>query len=136
MNVWDTFILNPLINALLFLYRNVLSVEIRGLATVMPSHVPRRLPVGLTTEEVRKVLACMTGQTQLMATLIYGGGLRLQECLSLRMKDLDFSRNCLAIRGGKGDKDRQTVLPEKICAALSERGSRCGRDQWPSCAGQ
>lgn len=105
-------------NALLFLYRNVLDVEIKGLATVVPSHVPRRLPVVLTAEEVRKVLGCMTGNTQLMATLIYGGGLRLQECLSLRIKDLDFSRNCLTIRGGKGDKDRQTVLPDKICNSL------------------
>jgi integron integrase len=105
-------------NALLFLYRNVLGVEIKGLASVVPSHIPKRLPVVLTIEEVKKVLSCMNGTGQLMATMIYGGGLRLQECLSLRIKDLDFTRNCLTIRGGKGDKDRQTVLPEKVCNAL------------------
>ena len=105
-------------NALLFLYRNVLGVEIKGLSSVVPSHVPRRLPVVLTTEEVSRVLARMSETTQLMATIIYGGGLRLQECLSLRIKDLDFSRNCLTVRGGKGDKDRQTVLPERACVTL------------------
>jgi site-specific recombinase XerD len=99
-------------NALLFLFRNVLAVEIRGLENVVPSHVPRRLPVVLTMEEVKKVFACMGGTTRLMAVLIYGSGLRLQECLSLRIKDVDFGRACLTVRGGKGDKDRQTVLPQ------------------------
>jgi integron integrase len=105
-------------NALLFLYRNVLGVEIKGLATVVPSNVPRKLPVVLTTEELREVLCKMSGTSHLMATLIYGGGLRLQECLSLRVKDVDFSRNCLTVRAGKGNKDRQTVLPERVCETL------------------
>ncbi len=134
-------------NALLFLYRNVLGVEIKGLASVVPSHVPRRLPVVLTIEELRKILSNMNGTNHLMATLIYGGGLRLQECLSLRIKDLDFSRNCLTIRGGKGDKDRQTLLPEKVCSALKshlenvqdifdkDRKQNLRRRSAPGCAG-
>jgi integron integrase len=105
-------------NSLLFMYRNVLSVEINGLSTVVPSKVPKRLPVVLTQLEVSKVLARMSGTYRLMAALIYGGGLRLQECLSLRVKDIDFARNCLTIRNGKGDKDRETVLAEKLVAEL------------------
>jgi integron integrase len=105
-------------NSLLFVYRNILGITINGLSTVVPSKVPKRLPVVLTPQEVRKVLSHMHGTYRLMATLIYGGGLRLQECLSLRVKDIDFERNCLTIRGGKGDKDRETVLAEKIVQEL------------------
>jgi integron integrase len=111
-------------NALLFFYRNVLGVEIDGLGTVVPSHVPRRLPVVLTTEELRRVFGSMDGIHRLMATLIYGSGLRLQECLSLRVKDIDFARRCVTIRGGKGDKDRQTVLPEAVCGELQSQLAR------------
>ncbi len=105
-------------NALLYFYRNVVGVEINGLATVVPSRISRKLPVVLTKEEVKRVLSHMTGTHLLMATMIYGSGMRLQECLSLRVKDIDFARNCLTIRGGKGGKDRETVLPEKLCAEL------------------
>jgi integron integrase len=108
-------------NALLFLYRNVLGVQIEGLATVVPSHVPRRLPVVLTTEELKKIFAGLRGVYRLMGMLIYGSGLRLQECLSLRIKDIDFERKCVTVRCGKGDKDRQTVLPEAVCAALQRQ---------------
>jgi len=111
-------------NALLFFYRNVLGVKIEGLSTVVPSHVPRRLPVVLTAEELRRVLAGLEGVYRLMAMLIYGSGLRLQECLSLRVKDIDFQRKCLMIRGGKGDKDRQTVLPESTCVELGTHLAR------------
>ncbi len=101
-------------NALLFLFRNILRVEIDGLATVVPSHVPKRLPVVLSKEEILRAFSHLEGPCLLMARLIYGGGLRLEECLSLRVKDIDFERNCLTIRGGKGNKDRETVLPEKL----------------------
>jgi integron integrase len=111
-------------NALLFLYRNVLGVEIEGLATVVPSHVPRKLPVVLTSEELRKVFKGLEGIHRLMAMLIYGSGLRLQECLSLRVKDIDFARRCVTIRGGKGNKDRQTVLPDALCAEIEKQLAR------------
>jgi integron integrase len=126
-------------HALLFLYRNILGVEINGLGTVVPSRIPKRLPVVLTKEEVAKVFEHLKGHCLLMATLIYGGGLRLQECLSLRVKDVDFARKCLTIRGGKGDKDRETVLPERIVAELKSHLVRVralyDRDRRSSVAG-
>lgn len=100
--------------ALLFFYRHILAVDINGLGTVVPSRIARRLPVVLSKEEVRNVFSHMEGTHLLMATIIYGSGMRLQECLSLRVKDVDFSRNCLTIRGGKGNKDRETVLSERV----------------------
>jgi integron integrase len=101
-------------NALLFFYRHILAVDINGLGTVVPSRIARRLPVVLTKEELRKVFSHMEGSNLLMATIIYGSGMRLQECLSLRVKDVDFARGCLVIRGGKGNKDRETVLSERV----------------------
>jgi integron integrase len=111
-------------NSLLFFYRYVLDVAINGLSTVVPSRIPRKLPVVLTKKEVKSILSKMSGTHLLMATLIYGSGMRLQECLSLRVKDIDFSRNCLTIRGGKGGKDRETVLPEKLCTELNHHLAR------------
>jgi integron integrase len=105
-------------NALLFLYRNLLCLEIHGLNTVVASKLPKLLPVVLTREEVKSILGHLHGMSALMATIIYGGGLRLQECLSLRVKDIDFSRNCVCIRAGKGQKDRETILPESVCDKL------------------
>jgi len=105
-------------NALLFLYRRVLGKQIIGLETVIPSHRPRRLPVVLTKEEIRGVFRHLSGVQRLIAAVIYGGGLRLEECLCLRVKDVDFARGCLVIRAGKGDKDRETVLPERVAGEL------------------
>ncbi len=105
-------------NALLFLYRNLLHRGIESLKAVIRARVPPRLPVVLTTEEVKRVLSFLRGTHHLAACMIYGGGLRLRECLALRVKDIDFSRRCLVIRSGKGDKDRETVLPEKVAARL------------------
>jgi integron integrase len=107
-------------NALLFLYRNLLGIEIQGLKSVVLSRVPKRLPTVLSRDEVSAILSQLHGVYSLIATIIYGGGLRLNECLSLRVKDVDFSRNCLTIRGGKGDKDRETLLPEKSGRQLKQ----------------
>jgi integron integrase len=105
-------------NALLYLFRNVLAVPIEGLECVVRAKLGKRLPVVLTLEEVKSVLNSMDGTDQSMATLIYGGGLRLDECLSLRVKDIDFNRSCLSIRHGKGNKDRETVLPTSLIGEL------------------
>jgi integrase len=105
-------------NSLLYLFRNVMAVPIQGMDCVVRARAGKRLPVVLTVDEVRKVLAQMQGADRLMASMIYGAGLRLEECLSLRIKDVDFARSCLTIRYGKGNKDRETVLPEKIVGAL------------------
>jgi len=105
-------------NSLLYLFRNVLAVRVEGLECVVRARSGKRLPVVLTVGEVRQVLAQLQGIDRLMASIIYGAGLRLEECLSLRIKDVDFARSCLTIRFGKGNKDRETVLPEKMVAAL------------------
>ncbi len=105
-------------NAILFLYRNVLGLEVNGLSTVVPSRVPKKLPVVLSKQEIQRAFSHLREPYLLMAQLIYGGGLRLEECLTLRVKDIDFERNCLTIRAGKGSKDRETVLPEKVISDI------------------
>ncbi|MGA2974014.1 MAG: integron integrase [Spirochaetia bacterium] len=114
-------------NALLFFYRHVLGVPVNGLETVVHAKAAKRLPVVLSVNEVRRVLSCLMGTERLMATIIYGAGLRLEECLSLRVKDIDFERGCLTIRSGKGNKDRETVLPEKLIAELRQHLVRIKR---------
>ncbi|MGO9309609.1 MAG: integron integrase [Spirochaetia bacterium] len=105
-------------NSLLYLFRNVLAVPVQGLDCVVRARSGKRLPVVLSVGEVRRVLGQLQGTDRLMASLIYGAGLRLEECLSLRVKDVDFARSCLTIRCGKGNKDRETVLPLKMAAGL------------------
>jgi integron integrase len=105
---------NQALSALLFLYHQVLEKKIGLIQGVVRAKRPRRLPVVLTKEEVRRVLSCMTGTPWLMAALLYGAGLRVMECCRLRVKDIDFSRNQIVVRAGKGDKDRYTVLPTAV----------------------
>ncbi len=105
-------------NALLFMYRNLLHVSVESLNPVIRSKIPRRLPVVLSVEEIRRVFSLLKGTQLLAASIMYGGGLRLRECLALRVKDVDFSRHCLIVRSGKGDKDRETVLPEGVSTKL------------------
>jgi integron integrase len=109
---------NQALNALLFLYHEVLNKQIGLIDGVVRAKRPQRLPVVLTKEEVKKVIDHMNGAPRLMAILLYGGGLRLMECCRLRIKDIDFSRNEIVIRAGKGDKDRHTMLPTAIKDSL------------------
>lgn len=106
---------NQALSALLFLYQQVLRVELPYLADVERVRRPRRLPVVLTREEARAVLDGLTHPTtSLMGWLLYGAGLRLMECMRLRVKDVDFAYRQLIIRDGKGQKDRRTLLPERL----------------------
>jgi len=105
---------NQAFNALLFFYRWVIDVEIGSLGEVIRARRGRRLPTVLSQKEVQKLLESLQGVTQLMAKVIYGSGLRLNECLRLRIKDVDLERGILVVRAGKGDKDRQTILPNLI----------------------
>lgn len=125
---------NQAFSAILFLFRHVLGKDLDVDALRAPeSH---RLPVVLSTEEVVQVIRHLPPRFQLMARFIYGAGLRLQECLELRIKDVDVDRGILTVRSGKGDKDRQTVLPESLRGAwqahagalrvLHERDCRIG----------
>jgi site-specific recombinase XerD len=110
---------NQALNALVFLHRVVLESPLGQLEAFAPAKRPRRLPVVLTHEEVRALLSAMRGTHRLMAELLYGSGLRLIECLRLRVKDIDFSRGEITVREGKGNKDRLTLLPQSIAADLA-----------------
>jgi len=105
---------NQALSGLLFLYRVVLQVELPWMESVLRAKRPRRLPTVLSHLEVRQLLSMMSGRPWLMASLLYGTGMRLMECLRLRVKDLDFARNEILIRNGKGAKDRRTMLPRSL----------------------
>ncbi len=111
---------NQALSALLFLYRDVLDQDVGWIEGVVRARRPKRLPVVLNREEVRAMLCRMNGTTRLMAMLLYGAGLRLLECARLRVKDDDFAANQIVVRGGKGNKDRVTVLPTIIKADLAQ----------------
>lgn len=98
-------------NALLFLYRHILQVPIEGLAETIRARRPQRLPVVLTRPEVQRLIDRLTGPYHLMACIIYASGLRLSECLNLRVRDIDFEGQIITVRSGKGDKDRITLFP-------------------------
>src|SRR6266849_2697778 len=99
------------LSAILFLYQQVLKQTISSIDDVVRAKQPHRVPVVLTQDEVRAVLVHLSGTTWIMATLLYGAGLRLLECLRLRVKDVDFPSNHIVVRDGKGQKDRVTMLP-------------------------
>lgn len=111
---------NQAFNAILFLYRHVLDKPIDDISDTIRARGPKRLPVVLTKDEVKQLFSCMSGTALLMAELIYGSGLRLRECLQLRVQDLDFGRGVVIVRMGKGKKDRETVFPEKLRHKLQE----------------
>ena len=110
---------NQALSALLFLYRDVLRRDVGELEDVVRAKSPRRLPVVLSRDEVRQVLDEMRGTPRLMATIMYGAGLRLLECARLRVKDVDFACNQIIVRQGKGGKDRVTILPATVRPTLS-----------------
>lgn len=109
---------NQALNAIVFVYRHVLEKDIEDQINSVRARQKRRLPVVLTVKEVNNIFDEMSGLYRLMAMLIYGCGLRLQECLSLRIKDVDIEQGILIVRAGKGDKDRRTVLPDSLKDAL------------------
>jgi integrase len=104
--------------ALLFLYREVLALDLPWMENVVRAKRAPRLPVVLSRAEAMALLHAMSGREALMAGLLYGSGLRLMECLRLRMKDVDLARNEITVREGKGGKDRKTVLPARLRPAL------------------
>ncbi len=112
------------LSALLFLYRNVLGREVGELTGVIRARKPDRLPVVMTRAEVRLLLECLSGDKWLMASLMYGSGLRLMECLRLRVQDIDFARGEIAVRNGKGAKDRVTMLPDALKPPLQAQLAR------------
>lgn len=105
---------NQALSAILFLYQRVLDKPLEWVNPAVRAKKPKRLPVVLTREEVRTILGSMDCAPKLVATLLYGGGLRLNECLELRFKDIDFTTNQILVRDGKGQKDRITTLPASV----------------------
>ena len=109
---------NQALNALSFLYTQVLGIELGDLGEFLHAKRNPRVPVVLSKGEVQRLLVSLPDGHRLMAQVLYGTGMRLMECLRLRVKDIDFERNQMVVRGGKGDKDRITMLPKSLQGAL------------------
>jgi integron integrase len=109
---------NQALSAILFLYQQVLKQEVSWITGVERAKRPKRVPVVLTRDEVHKIFAHLHGMPRLMAGLLYGSGLRLMECVRLRVKDVDFGYARVTVRDGKGAKDRVTMLPVHLATAL------------------
>lgn len=114
---------NQALNALVFLYKRVVKKEL-GVIDAVRARRPKRLPVVLTRSEVQTVLSFLSGPQAIMATLLYGSGLRLMECHRLRVKDIDIEQRQIVVRDGKGFKDRITVLPESVIPDLTKHLER------------
>ena len=115
---------NQALCALLFLYREVLQVDLPYVEGIERAKRPARVPVVFTRQEVRRLLAQLAGTHSLIASLLYGSGLRLMEALRLRVKDVDFDYGQIAVRAGKGEKDRRTMLPRPLSEPLREQLAR------------
>ena len=115
---------NQALNALVFLYAQVLGRELGDLGEFLRASKPRRVPVVMSQAEVGRLLASLEGTWRLMAQVLYGTGMRLMECLRLRIKDVDFGRNQIVVHGGKGAKDRTTMLPDKVKLELERHLER------------
>lgn len=115
---------NQALNALVFLYGTVLGKPLGKFGTITRAKRPQRLPTVLTQSEIQRLFAVMNGHLGLMARLLYGAGLRLTECVNLRVKDVDLDANQILVRDGKGFKDRVTMLPEEVKDELVDRLKR------------
>ncbi len=126
---------NQALAAIRFLYAEVLETPLPAPTDHLVAKRPRRLPTVLGPEEVTRVLDAMRGVPRLMARLLYGSGLRLMECCTLRVKDVDLSRGEITVRGGKGDADRRTMLPESLTRDLARHLAEVRRQHEADCAG-
>ena len=111
---------NQALNALVFLYKKVLKIPLDNF-DFKKARIGKRLPIVLSRDEIHKVLSHLQGEFHLMASISYGGGLRLSECLNLRVTDIDFGLNEIIVRGGKGDNDRRTILPGLLVPPLNRQ---------------
>ena len=112
---------NQALSAILFLYRTVLQIEITPPPDLSSASRPKRLPTVLSQTEAKKVIDLMRGIPRLMTKILYGSGLRVTECLRLRVRDLDFDNHQIIVRGGKGDNDRATILPDSLISELKQQ---------------
>jgi integron integrase len=109
---------NQALSAVLFLYRDVLEMEVGAIEQVPRARVPSRLPIVLSRDEVGRLMEHVNGKIWIIVALLYGAGLRIEECLQLRVKDVDFDRHQIVVRRGKGQKDRRTMLPVAVSEPL------------------
>ena len=116
--------LNQAMNALVFLYKHVLKQPLNGKINADRARKQSRIPVVLTREETARVIVLVSGVYQLIVKLLYGSGLRITECLRLRLQDIDLEMKALMVRNDKGDKDRITTFPEKLVQPLKEHCKR------------
>ena len=111
---------NQALCAIVFLYKHVLHKEIGNLGHIVWAKKPKKVPVVLSRREVKVILDNLSGTTWIMGMLLYGSGLRVTECIQLRVKDIDFEYKQITVRSGKGNKDRTTMLPEKVIRPLRD----------------
>ncbi len=112
---------NQALGAILFLYKHVLNQDVKRLDKVVRAKRPKRLPIVLTRDEVRAVVAELRDTHWLMAMLMYGAGLRVIECAGLRVQNIDFAAHHILVRAGKGDRDRRALLPENLVMQLTRQ---------------
>jgi integron integrase len=112
---------NQALNAIVFLYKKVLDIQLDESINAVRSKKPRKIPVAMTPEEVKKLMSYIPKEYLLMVKLLYGCGFRIKECLRLRIQDVDFSFKTVTVRDGKGNKDRVTMLPESLIPGLQEQ---------------
>jgi integron integrase len=111
---------NQALSAILFLYRRVLEIELEWMDDIVRAKRDGRIPVVFKQQEARSVIANLSDKYWLMGSLMYGAGLRVMECLRLRIKDRDYNYRQISVHDGKGHKDRRTILPDTICERLEE----------------
>ncbi len=115
---------NQAINAIVFLYKQVLKIDLGDFGIMERGKTPETIPTVLTVDEVNRILSIMTGIYALISKILYGSGLRIKECVRLRVKDIDFQMNQIIVRDGKGGKDRVIILPVEIASLLQENLKR------------
>jgi len=106
------------LNAVVFLYKQVLGIDLGQMENLRYAKQRKRIPVVFSHDEVNKIISYLSGKFELMASLMYGSGLRVGECVQLRVKDIDFEYHAIFVRSGKGNKDRRTVLPRRLVTPL------------------
>lgn len=119
---------NVAFNTLLFLYKQVMGIELPAIEGVLRAKRPARLPTVFTRDEARSLILSLDGVPRLVASLLYGSGLRLTEALRLRVKDVDFQAQVITVRDGKGFKDRTTLFPDELTNSLRRHLGPCERD--------
>lgn len=112
---------NQALNGILFLYKNILKRDVGWIDGIKHSQRKKHLPVVLTKDEIRKIFDNLEGIPLLISKLLYGSGMRLHECLKLRLQDIDLEFRTITVRDGKGEKDRITVLPDSLIAEIKEQ---------------